>query len=139
MATAPCRGLYAAKKGKNYVATVLDVFVFLNFARNRVTLIILFYFIFIQIQHSILMSLNGFHNLLESLAYIIRQFEKKAENPDVEISPNCLFLSSEEHGQFYDFIPPQDQVIKIIIIIIIYACAYMYACTGVWGGFMQQN
>ena len=87
------------------------------------------------------MSLNGFHNLLESLAYIIRQFEKKAENPDVEISPNCLFLSSEELGQFYDFIPPQDQVIKIIIIIIIiiYAFAYMYACTGVWGGFMQQN
>ena len=82
------------------------------------------------------MSLNGFHNLLESLAYVIRQFEKKAENPDVEISPNCLFLSSEELGQFYDFIPPQDQVIKIIII---YACAYMYACACVWGGFMQQN
>ena len=76
------------------------------------------------------MSLNGFHNLLESLAYIIRQFEKKAENPDVEISPNCLFLSSEEHGQFYDFIPPQDQVIKIIIIIIIIIiiCMCLYVC-----------
>ena len=83
------------------------------------------------------MSLNGFHNLLESLAYVIRQFEKKAENPDVEISPNCLFLSSEEHGQFYDFIPPQDQVIKIIIII--YACAYMYVCAGVWGDLCNRT
>ena len=70
------------------------------------------------------MTLNGFHNFWDAIPYIIRQFEKKSENPEMAISPNCLFVSSEDSGQFYTF-RPEDQVIKVIKIII-YACAYTY-------------
>ena len=69
-----------------------------------------------------LMTLNGFHNFYDAIPYVIRQFEKKAENPEMQISPNCLFVSSEDSGQFYTF-KPEDQVIIL---------TNMYACAGMW-------